>query len=315
MAGVALGGLAQALMGRLPLKAAQRGFHTRAYHGTMAPSLEGDVLRGDLSSHTTFDRMLGPHVALDPRVTDAFTVGEYAKNTNPPWVSTGDPRYLWAEDRYGARNMINEGGNVIPVALRGQYKKVKGDSQWGELRDQILEGIGSDEDVFSRWFSNIRQVPLEEASRVYRAFGRGDPVVLGNGDRLMDLGTLERLAKPDYAIAPHRFRAKDDPFKTELAGYDTPGQIMANYDAYGYGLAPKERRDLVQRYRDRLRREGFSGVQYENQSTNELGPGYDPTTFIVSDPDAIRSLFARFERDGAGLGRKAGGLALATRRV
>lgn len=315
MAGGALGGLAQALMGRLPPRAVQRGFHTRAYHGTMAPKLEGDVLRGDAAPYTTFDRMLGPHVALDPRVTDAFTIGEYAKNTNPPWVSTGDPRYLWAADRYGARNMINEGGNVIPVALRGQYKKVRGDSQWGELRDQILDGIGSDEDMFSKWFSNVRRVPIEEASRVYRAFGRGDPVVLGNGDLLMDMAGLEKLPKPDYSSVPHHFRAKGDPFKTSLAGYDTPGQVMANYDACGYGLTPSEKRDLVQRYRDRLRREGFSGVQYENQSVNEIGAGYDPTTFIVSDPDAIRSLFARFEGRGAGLGRKAGGLMQVARRV
>ena len=295
-------------LSRLARRLAQR-FDIPAYHGTRAPTIEGDLLR---PGEGTPDRMLGPHFAADPRLADAFTVGEYARDPS----AFGYPEGLTAESRYG-KFALQPGGNTVPVWLRGPFKHFEGDSQWGPLRDEVTNEINRLPDEFIEWYTRSRGTDPSAPEELLRRYERGDPLLIDNRYQPM---TEERVRQLEFlGVDPSRSAARlkyEDPEMPKgllpVYGYESPADIIRDHDAYMFSNLRGMSR-AVDAYRRRLADEGFSGVSYVNESPNEARDA-NPLSFIVTDPSAVRSWFARFgDEDVArpGLGYASGGLAKA----
>ena len=291
-------------LSRIARRIAQ-GFTRPAYHGTRSTEILGDVLR---PGESTSDRMLGPHFAADPRMTDAFTIGEYAID---PSVFSPQPG-LTSE----SGSALRPGGNVLPMWLRGEFKRVEGDSQWGPLRSEILEQVSPDD--FIEWYMRSRGTGREAPEELIRRYERGDPLLINARYQPLPLERVAQLVPegidPTREYARLRFRDPDMPHgMLPIYGYESPAKLIEDYDAYMFSNIPGVER-AARAHANKLGREGFSGIEYINQSPSEAKLGIDPRAYIVTDPSAVRSWFAEFDPDKsgrAGLGFAAGGLAKA----
>ena len=291
-------------LSRIARRIAQ-GFTRPAYHGTRSAEILDDVLK---PGEGTADRMLGPHFAADPRMTDAFTVGDYAIDPSAWSPQPG----LTSE----SGSALHPGGNVLPVWLRGEFKRVEGDSQWGPLRSEILEQVSPDD--FIEWYMRSRRTGREAPEELIRRYERGDPLLVNSRFEPLPLERVAQLIPegidPTREYARLRFQDPEMPRgMLPIYGYESPAKMIEDYDAYMVSNIPGRER-AARAYAGKLGREGFSGIEYINQSPGETRGVADPRAYIVTDPSAVRSWFAEFDPDKsgrAGLGFAAGGLARA----
>ena len=143
-------------------------------------------------------------------------------------------------------------------------------------------------DLFAEWFSKSRNSTPEAAEAILKEFRKGNPVALDAKERPIDLSTLEQIASPDYSLTGLTYRPKGLE-GLHIVGYREPADIVRDYDAYMYGLKPKQHRLLVDKFKQRLSDEGYSGVEYINTSPNEVKGDIDPRSIIVSDPKIGRA--------------------------
>lgn len=289
-------------LSRIARRIAQ-GFTRPAYHGTRSTEVIDDVLK---PGEATPDRMLGPHFAADPRMTDAFTVDSYAVDP-----SAWSPQPGLTNERGSA---VHPGGNVLPVWLRGEFKRVPGDSQWGPLRSMVLDEVSPDD--FIEWYVKNRQTDRAAPEELIRRYERGDPLLINAHYQPLPLEQVAKLIPEgiDASRSNARLRFRDPDFDMfKYYGYENPARIIEDYDAYMFSHFPGMER-ATRSFADRLGREGFSGIEYINESPNELVGVRDPRAYILTDPSAVRSWFADFDPDKsgrAGLGFASGGLARA----
>jgi hypothetical protein len=219
----------------------------RVYHGT---TKDFDSFKIDEDS--TLSRMLGSHFAKDPRVTDAFTIGSYARN-DKNWFSKGKPNVITVNDE-----VINEGGRTIPGYLNINPKKIPqqvyengavATDDWAIAEDVAREVFPKRKDLFLKhaklkWPNSSK----EEIDKLY------NNILTGADKKFKDFGDYARTNSLDYS--------------------------------------PKEiRSETIKEYKKILKEQGYTGLQYINTSSNEVKSGFDPTSYIAFEPSSFKSQF------------------------
>jgi hypothetical protein len=305
---------------RLIVDAARKmGFHTPVYHGTRNASIVDDILRGKPSANQ-IDKYLGPHVAADPRVSDAFATKFYAQRPGEK-IGTDD---LSGPMRIGKRerNVLTiPGGNILPLTIRGEYKSLPTDAQFGTggLGSDLLRLAITDPEKYKiylqNWLHNSSHGWMDavDSEKILSDLIKGDSV---------EIGVLRGNKEGNFYFPTRRIGDPSDylgrPIKTNTVEVNSLQQLIdknPNKVRTSSVATPEEEpiyRMLADAYKNELNDSGFSGIKYINQSMKEVpvGSGYDPTSFIITDPAALRSMFAKFnpaDVNKTGLGLAQGG--------
>lgn len=225
----------------------------RVFHGTRKPDF--DSFNTNNFDNTMIDRSLGTHFAKDPRLTDSFTVGEYARDTKN-WFNKGKPQFISVGD-----DVIGEGGRVIPGYLNIKARTIpqKKYSNGSVETDQYAIGV----DVARVVFPKRKDLFIEN----YKRYG----------------GDATEAAKIYDDIINKKSKYKDF---GEFARDKGPPNIS-------FGSNDDVQRQLVDSYRGELKSGGYTGIKYTNTSPNEVKQGVDPTSYIAFEPTSFKSQFNR----------------------
>lgn len=211
-------------------RAKKMGFNIDAYHGTKSPvdfpefSGGGDVYNdaGDLihaGSGSDLTAYLGDHFAPEPGVANKFAEGSGAS---------------WLRSRFTE----GERPRVMPVKLRGKYKKVGSDQ---DLQAEIMQGTSNDaavEEVLQR-MANDDDNALDVLFAKYDA----DPAFRSevNAEALDDIG---RMDEPDWSIA----RELADQYKQRLSEQGIAGLDYRNTVEGGRSLVAFDPKNIRSRF-------------------------------------------------------------------
>lgn len=183
------------------------------------------------------DRFLGTHVAEDPGIASRFAFGLY-----------GD------KDAWG--NYQPKGGNVMPVYLSIQHPKEltgRGSDQAIMERDIVTTVYDqSDLTQFLEWWDDrwAGTSPPEAGTRAYKLLKAGQEIDKND---------------PDFKVAGFtREMAKDHEVPFSVGGY-------VALSGLGFGMKRKHGKDIVDRYKSILKKQGYDGLTYENTSPMETG--------------------------------------------
>lgn len=290
-----------------------------AYHGTLAPDFE--TFRGledDLG--IAIDRSLGPHFALDQRITDAFSTvqADVATHDKLMYRDPDDPDQLY--DR-----PFEPGGRVVPVYLSVQKPYVLpqeaktdtgqtyvGHDEWALRDDAMRVALEVEEhpEIFAQWHNAVkagtRPGAYSELVRGATVFRDLTPAMgLPSEELYARLRRGEEIGEAEYAGARgeqgtmFRFKSiKESDPESYQRYYSGVVPLMQNI-GFSYGLAAGMGKDVTRIYRGWLERQGYDAVVYQNTSPMETrhgrragqGPALDVWTVIPLRPEQIKSVF------------------------
>lgn len=267
------------------------------YHGTRRGFSRFNIGSKDPVGYLS--RHLGAHFALDPSVTDAFTVGEYARAD----------RYMHGEKiplrgDTGLADLGNEGkgtwdsafiqagGRVLPVYLSLKNPKVIPQTAFNEYtgKDYVITddtAVGADiaatvwehhPALFVQWAQRERKLPEPQARRLYHYLKDGSTAGLPTkrpewGAPERDLWDIIERHKPGAGFR----RFAQDLGMSAVWSTDPAVHRWANA--------------MLGQYKAILRAQGHDGVIYQNTSGNEVKGHASPMTYIAFRPQQVKSIF------------------------
>jgi GNAT superfamily N-acetyltransferase len=233
------------------------------FHGTRADFNEFEVSDDGLVNET-----MGVHVAKDPKLTDAFSVGTYAASS--AWSEGEDAVKTRSKDGHRIPDMIKPGGNTKPVFVKMEKPYIMpnyGSMDQHNIRIDVFDKVfREDKNAFIHFATSTRNVSPEEAEDAYERLSRNEPIENGN------------LSVPQSYI---------DEYGSGFAGF------ASNYSPeFAPDYKGKDWKNWAgKRYKEIMVSQGYDGIIYENTSGNEVGHDgkIDHTSYIVFDPKNIKS--------------------------
>ena len=218
------------------------------YHSTNKP-FDDTVIKGGTG---TWDRLLGAHFSKDPRVGDAFTIGDYARKntwgTIPQIAASGKEVMspLGFPVEAGGRvypGFLNINPKVVPQVDKMSKSGIPLFDQWAVSRDVSNEVFPRRKDLFVKWMTEMR----------------------GKSEK-----TAETMWEELRAGTNKQYKDFDDFISKDV--FPTP--YSADFT-----------KSMINEYREALAEKGFNGLQYRNTGPAEARKGVDPTSYIAFEPE------------------------------
>lgn len=224
---------------------------------------------------------IGIHLAKDPRVSDAFTIGAYAKDTDyNPWDKDSIAGLSY-ESRFGYQAVAKPGGHTMPLYTSAEkvlvipQKKNKHGILDGDDQSVTRFALGTlfreDKALFEEYVNHRLNAPIFEArdNNLWERLANNEPVYITSG-------SLHVSVPKEYIN-----NNDGDGFRAFVANYG--GDFGPSKDGKPWATR------IAEKFRSWASREGYDAIEYQNTSTNEVYGDIDPTCYIILDPKKIKS--------------------------
>jgi hypothetical protein len=223
------------------------------------------------SSMSLINQKIGTHFAVDPRVTEAFTVGQYARNTTAfgpgkKLIEVKKPGVLTGESY---SELLNPGGRTMPIYLNIKKPYPVPDHSAMDQVNIAAEAAGTvfrdDKEMFIKWGMKNRGATRDKAEVAYKRLLANKPV-----DMI------------EFRISQKQIDEWDgDALKAIAADYGSeygPGKVGESWSSR-----------VAEKFKEIIGRQGYDGLEYKNTSYNEVKKGFSAKTYVTFDDSQIKS--------------------------
>jgi len=259
------------------------------YHGSKHAFEEFRTDTEEGQSHAMLDRALGSHFAEDATVSEAFTIGSYARPSDYNVGYDADNSWYRAKGQLhydGIRVLINEKDGKETVE---PYDYEKHGSTYGirerhgdNARVAIMEPTGTTFAVYLAIKNPLVIVP-EEREMDQSAIGRVVGTILFPHDRELFIEAFENTGRKNGGEVWDAIKSGKGYDGGKYESYATFEDVAKNFSGMLNGA------EMGKRVKASLQKMGYDGIKYKNTSQNEVKGDANPWAWIAFNAEQVKS--------------------------